>query len=139
MSDMIWRTLDALPPGALFVTDDGTMAVKSEYKYYNTPDGQWLCVLLATGEYAHFEHGNKTLVQLVPAQPAPSVPAGVAQTIEAALHNERGKYEELLSAWKEGDGYAQRTVYKGAIECIDEAWEWWCEFVSAQRGEGGNE
>jgi hypothetical protein len=51
-----------LRPGAIFVTRDGCYAVKSEYLY---PNGVCECVLLASGEYAHFEQGNRTLVREV--------------------------------------------------------------------------
>jgi hypothetical protein len=40
-----------LPRGAVFETIDGTRAVKSEYGYDN---GGCECILLASGEYAHF-------------------------------------------------------------------------------------
>lgn len=55
-------TLEALRPGAIFVTRDGCYAVKSEYFY---PNGVCECVLLASGEYAHFKDGNRTLVREV--------------------------------------------------------------------------
>ncbi len=56
-------TLDELPEGSLFETLDGVLAVKSEYKYSNGRDSQWQCVLLASGEYAHFEEKNRTVVR----------------------------------------------------------------------------
>jgi hypothetical protein len=58
-----WTTLDELRKGALFVTQDGTYAVKSEYRYSNDPQSQCLCILLESGEYAHFKDGNKTVVR----------------------------------------------------------------------------
>jgi hypothetical protein len=66
-------TLDALRPGALFVTRDGIYAVKSEYRYSGAPGSQWQCILLASGEYAHFPEGNKTLVRVVGGQGEPKV------------------------------------------------------------------
>ena len=48
--------LDNLPPGMVFVTRDGVLAVKSHYR--QSPDSQWQCILLETGEYAHFDDGN---------------------------------------------------------------------------------
>ncbi len=53
-----WTTLQALPVGAVFETLTGTRAVKSEYHYSDEyPAIQ--CVLLASGEYAHFSpHGS---------------------------------------------------------------------------------
>ncbi len=47
----MWTTLHALPEGAVFETEDGIRAVKSEYRY---PRGGIECVLLASGEYANF-------------------------------------------------------------------------------------
>ncbi len=58
-------TLKDLRPGAVFVTRNGTYAVKSEYYYDNGPQSQYQCVLLASGEYAHFPDGNRTLVREV--------------------------------------------------------------------------
>ena len=55
-------TLWDLRPGAIFVTREGVYAVKSEYIH---PDNMCECVLLASGEYAHFENGNQTLVREV--------------------------------------------------------------------------
>lgn len=59
-----WTTLDDLRPGALFVTRDGVKAVKSKYKY---GDGstQWECILLASGEFAHFPEKNQTQVRQI--------------------------------------------------------------------------
>lgn len=61
MSD--WMLLEGLRKGAVFETQDGTRAVKSEYLYSNDPDAQWLCILLSSGEFAHFKDGNKTVVR----------------------------------------------------------------------------
>lgn len=53
--------LSDLRPGAIFVTvNGGIRAVASEYHY---PTGQVECILLASGEYAHFPNGNDELVQ----------------------------------------------------------------------------
>jgi hypothetical protein len=41
----------ALRPGAIFETRDGVRAVKSEYRY---PNGGCMCILLTSGEAAHF-------------------------------------------------------------------------------------
>ncbi len=56
-----WTTLGELRPGALFETRDGVRAVKSEYHYYN--GGACLCVLLESGEYAHFPACDLTAVR----------------------------------------------------------------------------
>lgn len=58
-----WTTLEELRQGAIFVTTGGIRAVKTEYKYGNEPDSQWQCVLLESGEYAHFPDGNDTKVK----------------------------------------------------------------------------
>lgn len=55
-------TIEALRPGAVFATGSGTYAVKSEYKYSNETDAQYQCILLESGEYAHFKQGNATRV-----------------------------------------------------------------------------
>lgn len=47
-----WIRLYELPRGAVFETIDGTRAVKSEYGYDN--NGGCQCIILASGEYAHF-------------------------------------------------------------------------------------
>ena len=57
-----WVRLRNLRNGAIFVTADGILAVKSEYKYSNDPGGQSLCILLASGEYAHFPRRDEELV-----------------------------------------------------------------------------
>ena len=46
-----WIVLEELRPGAIFETRTGVRAVKSEYRY---PYGGIECVLLASGEAAHF-------------------------------------------------------------------------------------
>lgn len=65
MSEPVWVRLENLPPGSLFVTKNGIKAVKSEYHYSNA--GQCKCILLASGEYAHFADGNDTLCRLTDA------------------------------------------------------------------------
>src|SRR2546430_1819646 len=60
-----WVMLKDLRPGAVFVTREGIYAVKSEYRYSSEPLAQCECVLLASGEYAHFRDGNETLVREV--------------------------------------------------------------------------
>ena len=59
-----WTTLSQLQPGAMFKTRDGVLAIKSEY---HMPNAQSECVLLASGEYAHFPEKNDTEVQEVSA------------------------------------------------------------------------
>jgi hypothetical protein len=61
-----WTTLGELPDGNLFeahpedANGQRVLAVKSEYHY---PSGVCECVLLASGEYAHFRRGNATRVR----------------------------------------------------------------------------
>lgn len=57
-----WITLKLLPSGSLFETKNGIKAIKSEYYYQN---GQCKCILLNSGEYAHFEEGNNTKVKII--------------------------------------------------------------------------
>lgn len=64
-SDYGWVTLDELQPGAIFATLKGIYAVKSEYHYGNEPGSQWQCILLESGEFAHFPEKNRTLVREV--------------------------------------------------------------------------
>lgn len=64
-----WLPLGELDDGAVFETKEGVRAVKSEY-YYTMPEGkqhlaQCQCVLLGSGEYAHFPKGNATLVRRI--------------------------------------------------------------------------
>lgn len=56
-------TLAQLRPGAIFVTRDGTYAVKSEYRYESRVDSQYECILLESGEFAHFPNKNQTIVR----------------------------------------------------------------------------
>lgn len=46
----LWVPLSELRNGAIFETEEGIRAVKSEYR----TDGKIDCYLLASGEYAHF-------------------------------------------------------------------------------------
>jgi hypothetical protein len=55
-----WVRLNDLPKGAIFETQGGVRAVKSEYHYDN---GAPQCVLLASGEYAHFANKGAELVR----------------------------------------------------------------------------
>ena len=55
-----WVRLGDLLPGLIFATQNGVLAVKSEY--HNSWTGQCMCVLLQSGEYAHFLEGDETLV-----------------------------------------------------------------------------
>ena len=57
-----WRPLGDLAPGLIFTTQDGVLALKSEYHYEHGP---CKCILLGTGEYAHFADGDNTLVAAV--------------------------------------------------------------------------
>ena len=55
-----WIWLKTLRKGAIFETKDGIKAIKSEYAYDN---GNPQCVLLESGEYAHFPKGERELVR----------------------------------------------------------------------------
>lgn len=54
--------------GAIFATQNGIKAVKSEYVYSNKPNSQCECVLLESGEYAHFANGNDEWVKEIPVE-----------------------------------------------------------------------
>lgn len=62
-----WVRLEDLPPGFVFVTQKGVLAVKSEY--HDSFAGHRMCVLLQSGEYAHFADGDDTLVRALEVQP----------------------------------------------------------------------
>ncbi len=57
-----WQTLDALRPGAVFVTEGGILAMKTEYHTFESGT-QWNCYLLASGESAHFPNQDTELVR----------------------------------------------------------------------------
>ncbi len=87
MSTGRWTTLGALREGAIFETRDGIRAVKSEYHYTN---GGCECVLLASGEYAHFGGGKGTAVHNAEQVreidlPAPTVDAPPGQRLRPEL------------------------------------------------------
>lgn len=63
-----WVPLSELRVGAIFETQAGARAVKSQYSHHHWTDTssyqtQCTCVLLDSGEYAHFKDGNTTLVR----------------------------------------------------------------------------
>ena len=60
-----WTTLRDLRPGAVFVTEDGIMAMKTEYHTFNNCT-QFNCYLVSSGESAHFKDGDLTLVEEIP-------------------------------------------------------------------------
>lgn len=49
-----WTVVDDLRPGAVFETQGGILAVKTEYRY--SAGGGCQCILLASGENAHFSN-----------------------------------------------------------------------------------
>ncbi len=65
MSNKGYVKLKNLRNGAIFITKDGICAVKSEYRYSNE-NLECECVLLESGEYAHFAHGNDEMVCEIP-------------------------------------------------------------------------
>lgn len=56
--------LEDIPCGSIFETQDGVRAVKSEYRYSNN-NSQPMCILLASGEFAHFPEKQKKIVCIV--------------------------------------------------------------------------
>ena len=59
-----WTTLRDLRPGALFVTRDGIIALKTEYHTFGRT--QCDCYLTASGESAHFPDGDDEEVRELP-------------------------------------------------------------------------
>lgn len=57
-----WVTLEELRPGAIFETESGSLVVKSEYRY-DSKNPQPLCILLGSGEFAHFPQKQLTKVR----------------------------------------------------------------------------
>jgi hypothetical protein len=60
--------LKNLRKGAIFITKDGIKAVKSEYLYSND-NLEIECILLESGEYAHFPNGNNEWVSEIKFEP----------------------------------------------------------------------
>lgn len=58
-------TLRNVPFGSIIETGDGIRACVSEYVYTNDVDSQRQCILLASGEYAHFDNGNDEIVRVI--------------------------------------------------------------------------
>lgn len=55
-----------LPAGSIFETDDGTRAVKSEYKLRpNDPDSPAMCIIIGSGEFFHSDQGDGELVMWI--------------------------------------------------------------------------
>ena len=73
-----WVPLCDLRPGAIFETLSGVRAVKSEY---HLPNGNPRCILLESGELAHFANGKDILCRelflpTAPATPEPNPSSG---------------------------------------------------------------
>ncbi|KKL83417.1 hypothetical protein LCGC14_1975010, partial [marine sediment metagenome] len=104
------HTLDSIPPGTVFSTNDGILAVKSEYRYGARQGDQWQCILLASGEYAHFFNGNKEQVEIVEVADLVASNASRSDTIERQVQEitKLTEYSEVLRALVEeaieGDG-----------------------------------
>lgn len=78
-----WSTLAALDAGTVFETLAGVRAVKSEYRY---PNGEPLCVLLASGEYAHFDEPDADVVaRPVDHVDEPRGPSEIERKVDEAL------------------------------------------------------
>lgn len=61
ITTLSWQRLRDLPPGFVFVTQDGVLAVKSEYRH----NDQCQCILLGSGEYAYFQQGDNIMVSAI--------------------------------------------------------------------------
>ena len=92
---MKWTTLGQLRDGAIFKTHDGILAVKSEYYTLNA---QSECVLLTSGEYAHFAEKNDTEMQdlLAGTPELLERAAGLAEIATCNLCPERNKCSAFL-------------------------------------------
>lgn len=59
----VWLALRDLPPGAIFETEAGTQAVKSEYRLQpEDPASPALCIIIGSGEFFHGDYGDDTVV-----------------------------------------------------------------------------
>lgn len=107
---MRWQTLESLRPGAVFVTEGGIMAVKTEYHTFEKGT-QWDCYLLASGEAAHFPNQDSEMVREIliqyretlhkvtvnPIPPEMRVLVMENASLRAALQNIAAEAEELIS------------------------------------------
>lgn len=62
---MSWKILSALRPGAVFMTEEGILALKTEYHTFSDMT-QCDCYLLESGEAAHFPNKDTELVKEIP-------------------------------------------------------------------------
>lgn len=107
--------LGALRTGAVFETvPDGIRAVKSEYFGSDDPEAwpyqQSQCILLSSGEYAHFELNNMTPVRELQVMPFEGMPLHRASI--RMLLRELGRRIEII-----GDQY---EVHLDGLWCEDE-------------------
>ena len=62
-SSVVWMALRDLPPGAIFETEEGAQAVKSEYRLNeDEPDSPAMCIIIGSGEFIHGQYGDDTVV-----------------------------------------------------------------------------
>lgn len=62
-SNMVWLALRDLPVGAVFETEEGVHAVKSEYLLRpDEPDSPAMCIIIGSGEFFHGQYGDDTVV-----------------------------------------------------------------------------
>jgi len=100
-----WTTLKDLEPGCLFITANGIRAVKSEYHY---PNGNCQCILIESGEYAHFSMGNDTKVRYI------NIPSGKLRQ-NALVKFKRGKYSKEYEEKYYKDLLDKTFIYLGEI------------------------
>jgi ElaB/YqjD/DUF883 family membrane-anchored ribosome-binding protein len=102
-------TLATIDPGTLFKAD-GVYAIKTEYFY---PTGQCECVLLSSGEYAHFPQGNDTIVEITHFHTA------LAST-QAELARLQATHADLLRVAQAAGAEArqQRGALRAALQSI---------------------
>lgn len=100
-----WCKLIDLRQGAVFMTDNGIIAMKTEYRTFN--DGaQCDCYLVESGEAAHFKDGNNTQVREINVDPV-KVLAGlrhwqeIANKANVRAGEERTERARLLALYEQ--------------------------------------
>jgi hypothetical protein len=62
----LWMALRDLSPGAIFETEEGTQAVKSEYLLDpENPLSDCMCIIIGSGEFFHGQYHNDTVVKQI--------------------------------------------------------------------------
>lgn len=65
-SSVVWMALRDLSPGAIFETEEGVQAVKSEYLLNpENPLSDCMCIIIGSGEFFHGQYHNDTIVKQI--------------------------------------------------------------------------